>query len=169
MTCFRGASRSRNRGVRRSTLIALIALVAAAVPGVAGAAYYADRREATGPGRSDLHIEITTRGRFVTGIVGVAPAHCRGTDGRARGIRFGFTGIRARIRSDGRFRWTIEQSDDGNTGFDGLIGRVTHGGKRIRARFASRFNDVPEGITCWTGASFKDPWVRFVAQRQRRP
>ena len=150
--------------MRRGAAIALIALAAAALPGSAGADYFAHTREARTAGQPTIHIEIMVREGLVARIEGTAPNRCHGFD--SSGLRFEFPGLDVKIRADGRFRWIERHRPAGGASLDAMVGRVSD--RRVIGRFASRVF-IPSEFRCWTGAGWGDPWVRFVAHRQRRP
>ena len=152
--------------MKRAAVISLLALIATlALAGTASGAFYAGTREASRPDSVALHIEVTVRNGFIKRIRGTAPQYCRGFN--STGLHFDYPGLDVRIQPDGHFRFVERQRLGGGIRtFDALIGRIS--GNRLRGRFGSRSTLRSQGISCWTGRSYEDPWMRIVARRRQR-
>jgi hypothetical protein len=154
----------------RTTFAALlIALIGCgAIASSADAAYYAMSREIDAPRQQFLRFGITVQHGYIERLEARLPKGCEGS---GRGPHdLDFDDLHIRIQSDGRFRRNRgETSSRWGTAFFGLEGRVV--GRRLTARFGqwTKEESYPEYFSCWTGRSYDDPWVRFVAHRQPRP
>ena len=148
--------------------IGLIALLGfGAVPAQADAAYYAASRVTAD--KPNFHIDLTVRGNRITEINLRASQRCAypNPDHAAAVWRGGFDRP-IRIRANGRFRKVYRFSGAEYFSSAGILGRVS--GNRIVGFVHSRvFDNLAGQSKCWTGRSWRDPWVRFVARRQRRP
>lgn len=149
--------RLRHKG---AVLLSAFVLAGAVAPAASGKVYEAQR--------TGFSIKVRVQAGQVTDAAVRFTRHCAGPAGVSTfhaDQRFGE--INARIDpSTGRFQRHVT-SQAGATQTTGLRGRVRS--DRLTGEF-SRTTDYNPGrdLRCYSGSSFEDPWVRFVA-RPRAP
>ena len=120
----------------------------------------------------DVHFEITMRDRFIRRIEVQVPWTCSRKWQARRGYSFDYEGLRIPVDREGRFKWRRYQTYPWINGAEEnletrFLGRV--GPRSLWGYFSYDLSDGRDlGQHCWTGKSHANPFVKFVARRQRR-
>lgn len=145
--------RSRAKTLLLAALASLL-MSALLAPAANGARYVAKRAE--------FRIFLRTEGHRVAELRMHFRLSC--DDGSRRGWSTRHSEFNRLIdRRTGRFTFRYQNATELVSFKQRMVGNVTE--KRIRGRFTQKLFD--RGAICWTGRSQRDPWIHFVAQRQR--